>query len=85
MGKPGKKKKHKKCGTKIWIDIYNKPTDSKRYVPFTFLHSELNTKKVKRKASTTFVNLLRYLKFSDYCHIYYIENVVGYNQKIQKN
>ena len=24
-----------KSGTKIWIDIYNKPTDSKRYVPFT--------------------------------------------------
>ena len=25
-----------KTGTKIWIDIYNKPTDSKRYnMPFT--------------------------------------------------
>ena len=24
-----------KTGTKIWMDIYNKPTDSKRYVPFT--------------------------------------------------
>ena len=22
-----------KTGTKIWMDIYNKPTDSKRYVP----------------------------------------------------
>ena len=54
MGKPGKKKKHKKCGTKIWIDIYNKPTDSKRYVPFTFLHSELNTKKVKKKSKHNF-------------------------------
>ena len=54
MGKPGKKKKHKKFGTKIWIDIYNKPTDSKRYVPFTFLHSELNTKKVKKKSKHNF-------------------------------
>ena len=27
-----------KSGTKIWIDIYNKPTDSKRYVPFTSNH-----------------------------------------------
>ena len=25
----------KKTGTKIWMDIYNKLTDSKRYVPFT--------------------------------------------------
>ena len=25
-------------GTKIWIDIYKKPTDSKRYVPFTSNH-----------------------------------------------
>ena len=24
-----------KSGTKIWMDIYNKPTDLKRYVPFT--------------------------------------------------
>ena len=24
-----------KTGRKIWMDIYNKPTDSKRYVPFT--------------------------------------------------
>ena len=24
-----------KSGTKIWMDIYNKPTDSKRYAPFT--------------------------------------------------
>ena len=27
-----------KSGTKIWMDIYNKPTDSKRYVPFTSNH-----------------------------------------------
>ena len=27
-----------KHGTKIWIDIYNKLTDSKRYVPFTSNH-----------------------------------------------
>ena len=27
-----------KTGTKIWMDIYNKPTDSKRYVPFTSNH-----------------------------------------------
>ena len=27
-----------KSGTKIWINIYNKPTDSKRYVPFTSHH-----------------------------------------------
>ena len=27
-----------KSGTKIWIDIYNKPTDSKRYVSFTSNH-----------------------------------------------
>ena len=27
-----------KSGTKIWVDIYNKPTDSKRYVPFTSNH-----------------------------------------------
>ena len=25
-------------GTKTWIDIYNKPTNSKRYVPFTSNH-----------------------------------------------
>ena len=24
-----------KSGTKIWMDIYNKPADKKRYVPFT--------------------------------------------------
>ena len=28
-----------KTGTKIWMDIYNKPTDSKRYVPFPSNHS----------------------------------------------
>ena len=28
---------NKSC-TKIWMDIYNKPTDSKRYVPFTSNH-----------------------------------------------
>ena len=27
-----------KTGTKIWMDIYNKPTDSKRYVPFISNH-----------------------------------------------
>ena len=27
-----------KSGTKNWMDIYNKPTDSKRYVPFTSNH-----------------------------------------------
>ena len=27
-----------KNGTKIWMDIYNKPTESKRYVPFTSNH-----------------------------------------------
>ena len=27
-----------KEGTKIWMDIYNKPTDAKRYVPFTSNH-----------------------------------------------
>ena len=27
-----------KSGTKIWMDIYNKPTDSKRYAPFTSTH-----------------------------------------------
>ena len=27
-----------KSGTKIWMDIYNKPTDSKRYVPLTSNH-----------------------------------------------
>ena len=27
-----------KTGTKIWMDIYSKPTDSKRYVPFTSNH-----------------------------------------------
>ena len=27
-----------KTGTKIWMDIYNKLTDSKRYVPFTSNH-----------------------------------------------
>ena len=27
-----------KSGTKIWIDIYNKSTDSKRYAPFTSTH-----------------------------------------------
>ena len=27
-----------KTGTKIWMDMYNKPTDSKRYVPFTSNH-----------------------------------------------
>ena len=27
-----------KSGTKIWMDIYNKPTDSKRHVPFTSNH-----------------------------------------------
>ena len=27
-----------KTGTKIWMDIYNKPTDSKRFVPFTSNH-----------------------------------------------
>ena len=29
-----------KTGTKIWMDIYNKPTDSKRYVPFTSNHPQ---------------------------------------------
>ena len=28
----------KKSGTKIWMDICNKPTDSKRYVIFTSNH-----------------------------------------------
>ena len=27
-----------KTGTKIWMDIYNKPTVPKRYVPFTSNH-----------------------------------------------
>ena len=27
-----------KSGTEIWMDIYNKPTDSKRYVQFTSNH-----------------------------------------------
>ena len=27
-----------KSGTKIWMEIYNKPTNSKRYVPFTSNH-----------------------------------------------
>ena len=27
-----------KSGTTIWMGIYNKPTDSKRYVPFTSNH-----------------------------------------------
>ena len=27
-----------KTGTKIWMDIYNKTTDSNRYVPFTSNH-----------------------------------------------
>ena len=27
-----------KSGTKIWMDIYNKPTDSKRYILFTSNH-----------------------------------------------
>ena len=27
-----------KSGTKIWMDIYNKPTDSKRYVSLTSNH-----------------------------------------------
>ena len=27
-----------KSGTKIWMDIYNKSTDSKRYVSFTSNH-----------------------------------------------
>ena len=27
-----------KTGTKIWMNIYNKPTDSKTYVPFTWNH-----------------------------------------------
>ena len=27
-----------KSGTKIWMDIYNKPTDSKRYVSFMSNH-----------------------------------------------
>ena len=27
-----------KSGTKVWMDIYNKPTDSKRYVSFTSNH-----------------------------------------------
>ena len=25
----------KKSDTRIWMDIYNKPTDAKRYAPFT--------------------------------------------------
>ena len=25
-----------KTRTKVWIDVYKKPTDSKRYVPFIF-------------------------------------------------
>ena len=29
-----------KSGTKIWMDIYNKPKDSKRYVPFTSNHPQ---------------------------------------------
>ena len=27
-----------KSDAKIWMDIYNKPTDSKRYLPFTSSH-----------------------------------------------
>ena len=27
-----------KSGTKIWMDIYNKPTESKEYVPFMSSH-----------------------------------------------
>ena len=27
-----------RSGTKIWMDIYNKPTDSRKYVPFTSNH-----------------------------------------------
>ena len=29
-----------KSGTEIWMDIYNKSTDSKRYVPFTSKHPQ---------------------------------------------
>ena len=28
-----------KSGTKIWMDIYNKPTESKEYVPFMSNHA----------------------------------------------
>ena len=27
-----------KCDKKIWMDIYAKPTDAKRYVPFNSCH-----------------------------------------------
>ena len=30
----------RKNGNKIWMDIYSKPTDSKRYVPFNSNHSK---------------------------------------------
>ena len=30
-----------KTGTKIWMDIYNKSTDSRRYVPFTSNHPRI--------------------------------------------
>ena len=33
-----------KNGTKIYIDIQNKPIDSKRYVPFTSNHPRLCNK-----------------------------------------
>ena len=28
-----------KSGTKVWMDIYKKPTDSKRYAPFASKHT----------------------------------------------
>ena len=30
-----------KTGTKTWMDIYNKPANSKRYVPFTSDHPRI--------------------------------------------
>ena len=32
-----------KTGIKIWMDRYNKPTASKRYVPFTSKHPEVTS------------------------------------------
>ena len=49
-----------KSGTKIWKDIYNKPTDSKRHVSFTSNHPRrclINVPfSLARRISTTFDN-----------------------------
>ena len=48
-----------KTGTKIWMHIYNKPTDSKRYVSFTSNHQQSYLRNISFCFATRICTIVR--------------------------